>query len=57
MEPVLATLQSTLASSRPNDEVSGEIAELIGFEEIELVMDIMAHRALVSQDVSSAMFE
>ena len=56
MEPILATLQSTLASNRPNNEVSGEIAELISFEEIELVMEIMANRALVSRDVSSLTF-
>ena len=56
LEPILSTLQCTLASHRPNDEVSGEIAELISFEEIELVMEIMANRALVSRDVNSFTF-
>lgn len=45
-----------LASNRPNDEVSGEIAELMNFEDIELVVEIMANRALVSRDVSPFTF-
>lgn len=51
VEPLLATLQSALSSSRPNDDISGEIAELIGFEDIELVMEILDNRMSVVQEV------
>lgn len=52
IEPLFVTLHSILFSSRPNDDISGEIAELIGFDEIELVMEILDNRTSVMMEVS-----
>lgn len=52
LEPVLGTLHSTLASSRPNDDISGELAELVGFDDIELVMELLDNRTYAVQEVS-----
>jgi antiviral helicase SLH1 len=48
----MATLHSTLSSTRPNDDISADIAELVGFDDIELVMEILDNRATVVQEVS-----
>jgi hypothetical protein len=55
VEPLFPTLHSTLSSSRPNDGISGDIAELIGFDDIELVMEILDNRASIVQAVSTIM--
>ena len=44
MELLLGSLRPILASSRPNDSISEELAELIGFHDIELVMEILSKR-------------
>ncbi|KDQ64891.1 hypothetical protein JAAARDRAFT_241300 [Jaapia argillacea MUCL 33604] len=44
IQQLLPTVQSILASSRPNEAISEELAEIIGFEDIELVMDILTNR-------------
>ncbi|EMD40635.1 hypothetical protein CERSUDRAFT_130708 [Gelatoporia subvermispora B] len=51
-EAILNSLLSTLSSSRPDDAISEDLAELIGFEDIELVMDILSNRASVAKDIS-----
>jgi antiviral helicase SLH1 len=51
VEPLMAMLHSTLSSSRPNDDISGDIAELVGFDDIELVMEILDNRASIVQEV------
>jgi antiviral helicase SLH1 len=52
VEPLMAMLHSTLSSSRPNDDISGDIAELVGFDDIELVMEILDNRASIVQELS-----
>lgn len=49
---LLAPLNSILASERASDTVSGEIVELLGFDEINLVMDILCNRQAVSREVA-----
>lgn len=44
-------LSQLLLSSSSDEAVSNEVVELIGFDEIELVMEIMAHRKAVGAQV------
>jgi len=48
----MPALHLALSSSRPDDDISGDIAELVGFDDIELVMEILDNRALIVQEVS-----
>src|SRR5258708_9605827 len=52
LAPLLATLNSIRSSSRPNDDISADIADLIGLDDIELVMEILENRTLVEAEVS-----
>lgn len=52
VKPLIPALHSTLSSSRPDDDISEDIAELVGFDAIELVMEILDNRALIVQEVS-----
>ncbi|KAL0949691.1 hypothetical protein HGRIS_009728 [Hohenbuehelia grisea] len=38
-------LRSLLSSSRDNDDISAELVEVVGFDEIELAMELLNHRA------------
>ncbi|RDB22853.1 putative helicase mug81 [Hypsizygus marmoreus] len=51
LQPLLGPLYTVLSSDRPDDIISGEIAELIGFDEIDLVMDILKERAFVAREL------
>ncbi|KAJ3810639.1 Sec63-domain-containing protein [Lentinula lateritia] len=51
VEHLLGSLQSILASPLHDDEISGELAELVGFDEIELVMDIIRNRHSLVQEL------
>lgn len=51
VEPLLVTMQTILTSPRKDDDISGELAELIGYEDIELVVEILNNRPLVVQEV------
>ncbi|PCH41279.1 Sec63-domain-containing protein [Wolfiporia cocos MD-104 SS10] len=53
LEPLLPSLSSILASSRPDEAISEELAEMIGFDKIELVMKILANRAAVVQEINN----
>lgn len=46
------SLQTILQSSSSDDAVSGEVLELIGFDEIDLAMEIIGMRRDVSTEVS-----
>jgi len=41
---MLDSVRSILSSGRPDDAISGELAELLGFDELELVTDILNNR-------------
>lgn len=45
------TLQTILQSSTSDDAISGEVLELIGFDEIDLAMEIIRMRRDVSIEV------
>ncbi|GLB33685.1 putative sec63 Brl domain containing protein [Lyophyllum shimeji] len=49
--PLLDSLHAILASTREDDVVSGEIAEIVGFDDIELVMDILSQRTSVAEEL------
>ena len=51
IESILQPLNSLLSSPRPDDSISEELVEMIGFEEIELSMEILNERANVCQEV------
>lgn len=50
---MLENLSSILSSNRPDDAISGEIAEIVGFDDIEFVMEILNQRSIVSQEVDT----
>lgn len=45
-----------LSSSRTDDEISGEVAELVGFDQIELVTDLLESRRSAAKEVSTFAF-
>jgi N-terminal helicase PWI domain len=47
-EPVTAILQS----ERPNDDISSELVELLGFEEVELVMELISNRSKIVEHLA-----
>lgn len=42
---MLESVRSILSSGRPDDAISGELAELLGFDELDLVSDILSNRS------------
>lgn len=42
---IFDSVRLTLSSGRPDDVISGELAELLGFDELELVSDILSNRS------------
>jgi len=47
----LDSLHVILSSSRPNHEICGEIADIVGLHDMELVMNISNNRTAVLQEV------
>jgi len=47
-EPVMAILQS----KRPDDDISAELAELLGFEDIDLVMELIHNRSQIVEQLA-----
>lgn len=41
---MLESVRSILSSDRPDEAISGELAELLGFDELDLVTDILNNR-------------
>ena len=42
-----------LSSSRTDDEISSELVEFVGFDDIELVMDLQGSRRSTAKDVGT----
>lgn len=42
---MLDSVRSILSSGRPDDAISGELAELLGFDELELATEILSNRS------------
>ena len=55
--PSLRPLLTIVSSPQTNDEISAQLAELIGFDEIALVVDILENRSLVKEKVGQDMFQ
>ncbi|KAF7790915.1 hypothetical protein EIP86_001873 [Pleurotus ostreatoroseus] len=49
-EPTLSSLGDLLSSSKPSDTISEPLAELLGFEELDLVMEVLEHRSRIAQE-------
>ena len=49
---MLISVNGLLTSSKVNDAISEELAELLGFEELELVMHILQERSQVAHEAS-----
>ncbi|KAG6837982.1 hypothetical protein H0H93_008376 [Arthromyces matolae] len=45
------SIRAILSSDRGDDVISGELAEIVGFDDIDLVMDILKDRFVVLQEV------
>lgn len=52
IEPILQPLHSILSSNAPDERISEELVEMIGFDEIELAMDLLKERRHIAQEVS-----
>ena len=53
LEPLLRSILELLSSPRDNDAISGELAELIGFDNIEISMGLLENRHEVAQQLSA----
>ncbi|KAG6817216.1 hypothetical protein H0H87_011574 [Tephrocybe sp. NHM501043] len=53
VQPLLGSIRAILSSNRGDDVISGELAEIIGFDDIDLVMDILKDRNIVAQELKS----
>lgn len=48
---LLQSLHALLSSSTPNEGISEELVEMIGFDEIELAMEILNERKSITNEV------
>lgn len=46
-------IMETLASSRPEDEVQGQLTDMIGFDDLDFVIELLSHRAEIVASFSS----
>lgn len=51
MEAILDPLLNVLSSSQSPEDISNELLELLGYEEVELVMDVVQNRSIVVVEV------
>lgn len=52
LQPLLSNLATILLSNKSDDAISEEILELLGFEEMDLVSDVLRDRKAVGQEAS-----
>ncbi|OSX59244.1 hypothetical protein POSPLADRAFT_1048584 [Postia placenta MAD-698-R-SB12] len=50
IEPLIPSLLTTLSSERQDDDISGELVEAIGFDNIELATDILVNRRQIVRE-------
>ncbi|KAK0190875.1 hypothetical protein F5146DRAFT_1046121 [Armillaria mellea] len=48
---IAISLLSVLSSDRPSDQISGELADIVGFDDIDLVVKILNNRDAFVQEV------
>ncbi|KAG6868444.1 hypothetical protein C0993_002582 [Termitomyces sp. T159_Od127] len=51
LSPLLDSIRDIISSHREDDVISGQLAEIIGFDDIDLVMDILKDRSGVAQEL------
>ena len=51
--PVLLSLQNSLNSSKPNDDLFEELSSLLGFEALDLIVQVLEDRMQVAQQARS----
>jgi hypothetical protein len=56
VEPLLDSLLAITSSSKPNETISEEVAEIIGYDDIELTMEILDNRTAITQEVRPCNF-
>ena len=54
-DTLIPAIRLLLSSPAPNDVVSEQMAELIGFEDLDLVMELLEKREVNNQIVSSSL--
>ncbi|KAF5387927.1 hypothetical protein D9615_000311 [Tricholomella constricta] len=57
IRPLLGSLRTALSSDRADDVISGEIAEIVGFDDIELAMDILKDRVSLAKELDQLEFQ
>ena len=50
---ILEAISRILSTSRPDEAISGELADVVGFEDIELVAGLLTSRSYFMNSVSS----
>lgn len=45
LRPLIPSILDALSAGHSDDRLSGELSELLGFDKIELVMEILSHRS------------
>jgi len=53
LHSLLEALLSALSKPLSNDEISAEVVEIIGYDDIDLVFQIIGHRVVLRQEVGS----
>ena len=56
ISPLLPNLATLLSSPKGDDEISEELAEMFGFDGIELVMEVLGNRLPLSYKVRAMVF-
>ena len=54
MDVLLPSVKSLLSSSRSTDDISEELFDILGYDDIELVSDILQNRQAVLAEVCQA---
>ncbi|KAG9014090.1 hypothetical protein FRB90_005597 [Tulasnella sp. 427] len=55
LQPILPSLSAILLSDKSDDAISEEVLELLGFDEMDLVADVLGNRKAVGREASQLM--
>lgn len=50
-DTLLSSLDAVLSSSRPDDAIQEELLDLIGFDHLDLITDVLQERSAVAREV------
>ncbi len=51
MDAVLPSIMDTLSSNRPLDSISEELTEILGFDELDFISELLQHHEEIAQKV------